>query len=775
MKTITIKSFFRRFIRKQPINTHEDLEEPINTHKGQEGFCNELSVPIVQLPHRVHDNGLLDYDSSPDPCGRCRWTGAARQFLAWGQYMRFDRNQDSVLVSIRYMRFDCVSCYVLGLALIQVARLHLHKRSIVRGRVLRMHDFKIQADYRAGCYITITTRADDDKLDGTCPIDPYWHIFSPIGGPQSAIDTYNIPRRRWTGPNVSCEESVQFAKNCIEECRQSHEICRSEANSLFLPTRMICVDAYQLEPNCFDVRLDENTSIPPGSRYVALSYCWGNYRPACMTTYSNLGSQMERIRWEAMPATFQDAVNFTRSLGVRYLWIDSICIIQQDREKLSGEAEADWVKEAAKMFEVYKNSYATLAALYGHDSRAGLRKDSNKSRSTALAFLKLEESYLPLFIRQAHFLDGSIVSQHHETRHYEPGSCPLLTRAWTFQERIVSPRVLYFTDTEIIFNCFHDAKCECGATTEADFKYVRKPSPAGYKITERGRRVVELTQQAEWEHRLLKGSTVAQAWREEIVSAYSSLDLTESRDRLPALGAIAQQFQAVRHNEKYLAGLWTATLHEDLLWACSEISGPSHPRSALRRPHSLPTWSWASLPVSVTFKCGGGTGVAVIVQASCVYAAENQFGILQSSILILRSRALRVLVNWKVRSFAPEPICELFYFQKGAWKAISLKRRAYGGITTHIHIDHDGTGYPILPEKEELYVFEITKSDFGSWGYLLLREEDQEKSIYTRAGIISDFYSKLSVLPEETESKTVRNCFNAVFSEHSVVKQCEIR
>lgn len=724
----------------------------------------QLLVPVIQLPHRLDENSLLIFDSSPSPCQNCHWEGDASKFME-NVGLCFNRGRDlqMVLAGILLPRLKCASCHVLNLALIQVAMRVIQARLPAKTDHLLLI---IDAD-RHG-YITSILQTGTDEV--VSQIHSCWHLFSPLDGPRSPIDIYNIPRRSWTGTNISCENSAQFAKNCIEECRQSHEICRSGADGLFLPTRMICVDAYQLEPNCYDVRLDENTLIPPGSRYVALSYCWGDYRPACMTTSSNLPSQMERIRWEALPATFQDAVNFTRSLDVRYLWIDSVCIMQQECGKFDREAEADWIKEAAKMFEVYKNSYATLAALYGHDSRAGLRMDSNRSRSTALASLKLGKSYLPLFIRPAHFLDGSIATQHHGTRQCEPGSYPLLTRAWTFQERMVSPRVLYFTDTEIVFQCSHDAKCECGVTTEADFQHVRKLSTARHKNETRRTQLGE--------HRLAN-SAVGKAWREEIVTTYSGLDLTEPRDRLPALGAVAQQFQAVRHNEKYLAGLWSATIHQDLLWTCSEIKGPSHPRSALRRPYSLPTWSWASLPVSVNYDIRGhgsfSSGVAVVVQANCVYGGESQFGNLQNSNLILRSRALRVLVKWKMdNSSGPEPIGQLFYSQKGAWIEISFNSHHGNGerATKKIHIDHDGIGYPILPEQEELYVFEIARGAFGSRGYLLLRKEDQEKSIYTRAGIISDFLgpTHLSEAWPETPSR-----LGVVFSEHSVVKQFEIR
>lgn len=149
---------------------------------------------------------------------------------------------------------------------------------------------------------------------------------------------------------------------------RTHQLCRSISNDIFLPTRLIHVDAYT--PDSLDVRLLHRSSVPPGSKYNALSYCRGDHRPSCITFSSNIQRQIERISWSALPATFQHAVDFTRSLGVQYLWIDSVCIIQQEPGKFCEVAERDWAEESATMFHVYKNAYVTLAALYGYDSQS---------------------------------------------------------------------------------------------------------------------------------------------------------------------------------------------------------------------------------------------------------------------------------------------------------------------------------------------------------------------------------------------------------------------
>lgn len=754
-----LQSFFRRAVRTEPNDAHHDPGDARD----------QLLVPIVRLPHKFF-LGVLIPGTSPRNCSRCGWSGDPRTLLNSSSQIviEIEKNHNhtphpqrkrtsrlSLLpnkVSKRYQRLtrsDCASCQVLTL---------ISKRVVTRSGDLHgsFATASTTAYPKGHLKIIITTT----QTDPSCTISSWWHLFSPIDRPQSLLNSYfNIPSRHWTGVDVVSERSVQFAKDCVETCLQSHKICRSGSDESFLPTRMICVDAYQTD---MDVRLESKSWIPPGSRYIALSYCWGNYHPVCMTKSSNLQSQMNRISWKAMPATFQDAVRFTRSLGVRYLWIDSMCIIQQD--------EADWASEATTMYEVYKNSYVTLAALDGDDSQAGLCKDSNKSQSTALAILSLGKSYVPLFTRLPHFLDDTNPAQIVLGHWYWEGSCPLLARAWAFQERMVSPRVLYFTKNEIVFQCFCAANCECGATTGANPLHIWKLSPQGFRNMEDSRGLIWLPEGGSATHK-----SIDYAWRRVIVPGYSILDLSEPRDRLPALGAVAHQFQVIRHDEKYVAGLWSATLHKDLLWTCRYLPKSLDQKAALNRPYSLPTWSWASLPVPVGYDSevdNVNTMVAEIIQASCVYAGGDHSGILQGSILILRSGALRCLADWERSTDEHIQWWKLSYFWEGTWTKTELP----GNWASMCCMDHDGSGYQSLVEQEELYVFEIAKSVSGSRGYLLLREEDQKNSIYTRAGVVwfkttFEWYNN----GNNGNLNGVVDHFEEVFDKHSVVKQCEIR
>lgn len=120
------------------------------------------------------------------------------------------------------------------------------------------------------------------------------------------------------------DECAHIANQWISTCRESHLACQQQQLSR-LPTRVI------------DVGSDHQQDCPrllecdgKADRYIALSHCWGSGRHFTTET-TNLNERMKGMKWESLPKTFQDAISVTRKLGIRYLWIDSVCILQDDR------------------------------------------------------------------------------------------------------------------------------------------------------------------------------------------------------------------------------------------------------------------------------------------------------------------------------------------------------------------------------------------------------------------------------------------------------------
>jgi hypothetical protein len=124
--------------------------------------------------------------------------------------------------------------------------------------------------------------------------------------------------------------SFEWALACIETCISTHGCGSTGENEL--PTRVIDIS----DPG--SIRLVE-TNLSMG-KYVCLSHCWGGYQPL-RTTQETLQSHLKAIPWAGFPKTYQDAIVFTRFLGVKYLWIDSLCIIQDDLD--------DWARESASI------------------------------------------------------------------------------------------------------------------------------------------------------------------------------------------------------------------------------------------------------------------------------------------------------------------------------------------------------------------------------------------------------------------------------------------
>ncbi len=146
-------------------------------------------------------------------------------------------------------------------------------------------------------------------------------------------------------------------------CRRDHKACCS-SNSMPLPTRVIDVGTANQDPFLFQ------TEELCGS-WICLSSCWGNAAPF-KTTRSNLQGRCLKIPFGDLPLLVQDAVNITRRPGYRYLWIDSLCIIQDSRE--------DWLAESVNMGNIFKNSAMTLAAEASSDSSVGLFETTSRGR-----------------------------------------------------------------------------------------------------------------------------------------------------------------------------------------------------------------------------------------------------------------------------------------------------------------------------------------------------------------------------------------------------------
>ena len=313
------------------------------------------------------------------------------------------------------------------------------------------------------------------------------------------------------------------------------------------------------------------------AHYTTLSHCWGKQQ-IFTTTKATLAQRKLEVQWSRLSRTFQDAINITRELGIRYIWIDSLCIIQDDKE--------DWEREAAKMAEIYSCSYLNLAATGSADGDGGCFFN----RSTLSGKLRYPVEFREIkhesggrsnsiFVRRVlsdahiHFTDLEPPNAEHIL-----GAAPLLTRAWVLQERFLTARTLHCHAAELVWECEESLLCECGGVDDHSSGSTRANARLKSTCAEA----------------FAGQKTVKQAgnlWF-DVVSIYSRLKLTNESDRLPALSGLAKRFSDVFHGS-YLGGLWETDLPQALLWqACPSLYGRVS-RVALQ--NRIPTWSWASV------------------------------------------------------------------------------------------------------------------------------------------------------------------------------------
>ncbi|KAK2012848.1 HET-domain-containing protein [Colletotrichum eremochloae] len=365
----------------------------------------------------------------------------------------------------------------------------------------------------------------------------------------------------------SCRRGTYLAEGGSIEDRHPHATSLAQGA---LPTRVIDLGPPQ------SAELPRLYVAAPGEQanYVALSHCWGGTIPSS-TFLANLGARLVELPVKGLPRNFQDAIAVTRALGIRYLWIDSLCIIQ--------DSQSDWFAEARNMASVYAGATVTLSALDAASSNAGFLHPEGRA-PTAI----LNEDY-------------AIQKEFSNIYDYLQG-CPLNSRAWCMQERLLSPRVMHFSREQMLWECNRFLTTESNDYFEGHSNHV-----AGLLLYLRGL-IREQPRRTRWG-----------LWY-QLVEEYTTRKLTFGADKLPALAGLAALFKSLLHSDSlptYVAGLWREDIANGLIWGAkyNHVNGqrrhfgyiPSDVCSTLveappvnNQPRA-PSWSWASVDGEVMF------------------------------------------------------------------------------------------------------------------------------------------------------------------------------
>jgi hypothetical protein len=372
------------------------------------------------------------------------------------------------------------------------------------------------------------------------------------------------------------ENDFELAKSWMNTCINSHPDCKSTIIGE-LPTRYIELSPPGTPPTA---RLRHSNGAH-GS-YVALSYCWGAQQPH-KTTSSIVGGYTSELPYHNLPQSILDAFEVTRRLGLRNIWIDSLCIIQDDAEDLS--------REIAKMFSIYQNAQVTISAAKAQNCNEGFLPRSPKWFYIPI---RVNDHAVGELLLTTHDSKESLTNNtsYENQQHNNTQTHPINTRAWTLQEELLATRLLIFGHSSLAWKCqaainSHTDWCRTAGFLEYSLKDIidsRHPDVhAGPKEIE----PMDLSDPQKMK-RLMWG---------EVVMHYMKRELSEEGDRLPAIGAIAEFFAGYLGKKKgeYVAGLWKGTLVVDLLWH-NFHEKPSSRLTGL----GAPSWSWASTNCPIT-------------------------------------------------------------------------------------------------------------------------------------------------------------------------------
>lgn len=528
--------------------------------------------------------------------------------------------------------------------------------------------------------------------------------------------------RRKVSADALSPECMLLASKWLHQCLTSHQNCTRTMDDSPLPKRLVDVGGEQSAPRLI--------IPPPGStgKYVALSHCWGGHQPLTTTTQT-LADRQRGMPLFTMPLTFQHAAYVTRQLGFRYLWIDSLCILQ--------DSKPDWEEQSGQMQNVYEGAAVTIAADAGPDSASGLSCPEKRKRLrgvsipgenlSAVRDIDFDLSETPAHSSQP-FQDDywSLIRARGKAKSI---GTTLQSRGWTFQERVLARRMLHFGEHELAWECSTATDCECNtASPSIVMRSWAIVEGSAIKAMPNAEPSHSTIYNAEWYAQPGSKSSMEVTGRWMLlVNQYSGRSLTYSSDKLAALSGLASRV-AQSSSYTYLAGLWKENLEQTLLWAASRLP---FQQSGLRHDeYQAPSWSWASLHSAEIF---GGFDVEATIpltvkHASCTpRSATNPFGAVQAGQIVVECDIATATVLEVILEFHPHRVKVV--------KVSDESPRFENGTITR----PDVRGFAELDSDGTYMFIKVAKRGVGHSRWLIrglvVRPSDRSPGAYERVGV----------------------------------------
>ncbi|KAK0933126.1 hypothetical protein LTR29_015302 [Friedmanniomyces endolithicus] len=357
---------------------------------------------------------------------------------------------------------------------------------------------------------------------------------------------------------------LDLAHGWLKTCQTSHDECKSRPlKPLAAPSRLLWVPPYGSDATNLAVREVRLGEYQPGVPYISLSHRWGSPAQLLLTTI-NRPALRRSIPLAGLKNSIQDAVTLVQRFGVSYLWVDTLCILQDDPQ--------DLVREIADMHNIYSNAVCNIAA-------------SDAEADDEGCFVHRDPALVTQY-RVRLIVDPSGEARHLLHRGWQPASdsvdsSVLASRGWVFQERLLSRRLLHCTKQGLVWECFD---------TEASEMF-----PEG-QLERLGHPHSRLKAALIKEEASIYGSKLLNEDWPTIVQYYTVCNLTYSEDKLKALAGISAMIQEVT-DEEYVAGFWKSRLLWSLCWVPMTLS----PRRFPSAFSPAPSWSWASVQGMIYF------------------------------------------------------------------------------------------------------------------------------------------------------------------------------
>lgn len=496
-------------------------------------------------------------------------------------------------------------------------------------------------------------------------------------------------------PSMLCDDTVAMIKKWQFTCRRNHSDCLRPA---FRPQRLLYVGGGQA--NYLTLQPCHESSMPTILEYAALSYMWGGHQ-RFLTTKDSLKARMTRIDFEDLPGTLRDAVLVCRAIGIQWLWVDVLCIVQDDPQ--------DKLEQVKTMEEVYRSATLTIIPAFSLGSDEGFLSDTFEN--VTLPFQRFHDN-------TSSGRQGSVCLI---KKQLDAPNFPIETRGWTMQERLLSTRLLFFHPGRIDWVC-RQSHLFAGSSSSYSVNSIDGSVTRSNRAWDKGdlnrsdMNIDVNTQIERWSH---------------LFCEFSKRTLSDPLDRLPALAGVAKELRREFPGiGDYVAGLWTKNLAQQLLW---RTTLDEQPKWRLNK-FIGPSWSWVSIESSVFLPTFATTPADIRLEILDYEVqhdvSSDRYGYLLAASLRVRGRLKTA--RWNISTQRIDSPNELSLTGNTETVADSMEHASQG---------------PLVGRSVDVYCLEVQdarywardiKTEFGpAFTGLLLFKCPGAQSTYHRAGLFS--------------------------------------